>query len=937
MNIVKETRFVWCVVILFVVFAFAVRKTGDYDRDDKDFAHGESPPPPPPPPAGTACIPGFQYSAFGDVDNNFGDGNNPANDDWDSSLNPCFGGPTCPAGTYAATRTNVNNSPLGSNGNCNGGSSCSGPVSPALVLPSVTVPVLGSNLGACASCTLTPNNTYTTVSGSVTFPPGSYVIGTLTADIQVPVGPVTLYVTNTLTPGWTQSTPPNATLNPANLLIFGGPSLASVNLSNHGGYFALYAPNTNCTFSGTQEIYGALVCRTITAAAGAQALHYDKALAGVGGGGFQCASTEISRSSPIVATVGSGQTAVVQGTFARPTASPSSITDLASVASWSFPYIKGHMRARLASSITSSASSFSSGTIVFDAGATGSIPPVTNSGCGTYNGACRNIFTTTATPNAAGLAWHPTQVQLNDGNAATIGSLIVPNALIPGITGSLAGVPYYQTIVRKILNAKLGGVDRSTVAVIGPSTVAGNAARPTIAYFGATDGMLHAVCASAGGTTASQPSPVCPTTVVGTELWAFLPRSQLPRLDGNTQRIDGSIRVVDVFGDFTTATADGTRSWHTILTFQAGSGISNKSATYALDVTDPALPVVLWEYTTPVSPATLDTGAGLTVAAGQTLINGSLKSIAVVETNNGGTGTAGVVTTAIQMETGAKLWQFGYQYPSSPRGVGTDGPLPTTGIVGGAVGVDLVGSGYLTDVAFGDLYGNLWRLDITTGISRNPGSSTVVLNGTSTTTTGPLFSFAATATPPDNGNKHPFGAPPAIYAKSSNPLTQYAVLVSGGYDDPTATAWTQNVQYLIGAKLNSTAATVTQTTAASTSGPLSFNQTITAGDKGFSQALVVGNNIFVTSDSADVSSATYGSGSQSGHLMTLNTSTGGVVVTTSGSGAGSLASNGSPATLYGSAGTQQSVITTGVVTTGGGTVDTAQTPKITRNLWLRTQ
>ena len=104
-------------------------------------------------------------------------------------------------------------------------------------------------------------------------------------------------------------------------------------------------------------------------------------------------------------------------------------------------------------------------------------------------------------------------------------------------------------MIRSVLAAPLGGVDRSTVAVIEASQVAASSStRPQIVYFGATDGMLHAVCATPGGTTPSGTN-LCPAA--GTELWAFLPRVQLPLVGTLDTRIDGSPRVVDAFGDFT--------------------------------------------------------------------------------------------------------------------------------------------------------------------------------------------------------------------------------------------------------------------------------------------------------------------------------------------------------------------------------------------------
>ena len=176
---------------------------------------------------------------------------------------------------------------------------------------------------------------------------------------------------------------------------------------------------------------------------------------------------------------------------------------------------------------------------------------------------------------------------------------------------------------------------------------------------------------------------------------------------------------MDVFGDFTNNPATGTKSWHTILTFHTGSIDAGTAAAYAIDITDPASPTVLWEVTAPTTPAANDFGSGIVVAAGPVIVTGNLTNLAVIETNNGGTAGSGVTITAVAQETGAKIWQFGYTYPNPPRASGTDPSVPVTGIPGGAVGVDLAGYGSFTDFVAGDLYGNLWRLNAADGTSRN--------------------------------------------------------------------------------------------------------------------------------------------------------------------------------------------------------------------------
>src|SRR5262249_15448882 len=248
----------------------------------------------------------------------------------------------------------------------------------------------------------------------------------------------------------------------------------------------------------------------------------------------------VSRNSPIAATIGNSIN-IVQGTFnfVSPPGTIPTYSANGDAATFRFPYTKGHLRARLASSITTTASTFSQGTITFDAGCAGQIPvPIySGSGCGTYFTAnCRTVFTTTGT----GTNSRTTTTFLNQNNLAVLGPLMGAN-LDPAnqatlIQRILAGD---DSLIPLFFQPALGGVDRSTVAIIGTSPLV-NGTRPQMAYFGAADGMLHAVCAEVAG----------PCDQLGRELWAYLPRVMLSTVRYNIARIDGSPHVIDAFGDF---------------------------------------------------------------------------------------------------------------------------------------------------------------------------------------------------------------------------------------------------------------------------------------------------------------------------------------------------------------------------------------------------
>jgi hypothetical protein len=301
----------------------------------------------------------------------------------------------------------------------------------------------------------------------------------------------------------------------------------------------------------------------------------------------------------------------------------------------------------------------------------------------------------------------------------------------------------------------------------------------------------------------------------------------------------------------------------------------------------------------------------MTIATGEVSILGAPTYLAFIETSNGGSGGAGVVLTAVNVITGKKVWQFGYEYPSPPRGVSADLPLPATGVPGGAAAVDLTGAGFVTDVVFGDLYGNLWRLDAVTGDNR--------------TGSEPLFQFT--------GNKHPIGVVPTIYVSGGR---QYAVFASGGYVDPTAVTWSDATQYAIGVKLEAAATPVQETAGDCATCDLAFSHTLDPGDKGFAQAMVVGTQLFLTSDSTDVNSASFGTGNTStGHLLTVDIATPSITTAVViSAGAAAIASAGT--TLYtSSAQEQQQLSAPAASTTGIATEITSDTQTFRRQLWLQ--
>jgi len=160
--------------------------------------------------------------------------------------------------------------------------------------------------------------------------------------------------------------------------------------------------------------------------------------------------------------------------------------------------------------------------------------------------------------------------------------------------------------------AHLGGLVHSTPAVVGPSpNIAEGHPRPSVAYVGGYDGQLHAFYVGGGKDYAGPASPLhfaddddaSPTFASdfatsfadgttpdpGTELWSFVPASQLSQLAYNNARVDSSPVVEDVYADFS---GSGLREWHTVLVVSVG-GLG--SELFAMDITNPLRPRLLWD------------------------------------------------------------------------------------------------------------------------------------------------------------------------------------------------------------------------------------------------------------------------------------------------------------------------------------------------------
>ncbi|MDE2395241.1 MAG: pilus assembly protein PilY [Burkholderiales bacterium] len=215
------------------------------------------------------------------------------------------------------------------------------------------------------------------------------------------------------------------------------------------------------------------------------------------------------------------------------------------------------------------------------------------------------------------------------------------------------------------------------------SFVSAQAQRAGAVYVGANDGMLHAFDAA-----------------TGSENWAFFPSAVLPRLyklaDQSYPRnhayyVDGPLRMGDIL-------ADGV--WKTILVGGLGGG---GRSYFALDITDPQSPKLLWEFSHP----------NLGLSFGNPVITKRRDGTWVVVFASGYNNTEGDGNGhlfVLDANTGAQLIDAVPTY--------TAGTMPA-GSVGTPSGLAKINAWVSSEVdntatAFygGDLLGNLWRFDI---------------------------------------------------------------------------------------------------------------------------------------------------------------------------------------------------------------------------------
>jgi type IV pilus assembly protein PilY1 len=274
--------------------------------------------------------------------------------------------------------------------------------------------------------------------------------------------------------------------------------------------------------------------------------------------------------------------------------------------------------------------------------------------------------------------------------------------------------------------------------------------RDKIVYTGSNAGMLHAFHAgtwvgAAGKGKGKGAAATDYDDGTGAERWGFIPPNLLPKLQDmvseHTYYVDSPPKAADVWldgvsNDVTAAVANNLKEpneWHTVLLTGERRG---GDAYFALDVTDPGPsatpnpPTYLWTFTdinlgptwskAVIGKVKLNLDLGVTNC--QQLEDQGLTSLSCIERwvafvgagylPSSDTSSIGKAVFVIDMNTGAKLWEYTVVDDGK---MGRIAASPTT--------VDTDGDGFVDRVYVGDLSGNIWRFDLQEyGITSGPGT-----------------------------------------------------------------------------------------------------------------------------------------------------------------------------------------------------------------------
>lgn len=230
--------------------------------------------------------------------------------------------------------------------------------------------------------------------------------------------------------------------------------------------------------------------------------------------------------------------------------------------------------------------------------------------------------------------------------------------------------------------------------------IASQIGKPAMIYVGANDGMLHGFDAATG----EERFAFIPTAVRNS--LNILTAPKYGEKDGTPHRyyVDGTPVVSDVFfGD----------AWHKVLVGSLGAG---GRAVFALDVTDPAAPKLLWEFGFDASnSATTNMGNSLaqpTIARLNDPATGKGKWVALVPNGyQGGNSSAGNASLfVLDISNGSVIRRF--DLDGGMTDAEKAASLPLGNGLSRATGVDNNRDGKVDLAYAGDLAGNVWRFDL---------------------------------------------------------------------------------------------------------------------------------------------------------------------------------------------------------------------------------
>jgi type IV pilus assembly protein PilY1 len=283
-------------------------------------------------------------------------------------------------------------------------------------------------------------------------------------------------------------------------------------------------------------------------------------------------------------------------------------------------------------------------------------------------------------------------------------------------------------------NSRLGDIVSSAPIYVGPPRgrysdkleakpysefVADKRARDGVVYVGANDGMLHAFKAD-HVVDADGDGPIAARRVDdhGEELYAYIPKTVIPNLAALTRPtyahryfVDGSPNSNDVYIN---------DNWHTVLV--GGLNLGGQGI-YAIDVTNPdslGQTSVMWEINDRTSTEFRDLGYTYSQPALVRLHDGTWGAVFGNGYNNtaadGAASTTGnAVLYIVNVETGQLLRKFdtGKGMGQDPKGIGRPNGLATPTLV------DLDGDRIVDYAYAGDLFGNVWKFDLTSETAAN--------------------------------------------------------------------------------------------------------------------------------------------------------------------------------------------------------------------------